>query len=126
MAAKNWTANIRNSATWLRLLFMLIFVVVFWVVEIVLAVLVVLQFGFSLFAGKPNPQLTRFGGQLARYFHDIVAYLSYRSEVRPFPFSEWPGDKGGASGTGAAKPARKTTARKSSSSAGKSGGTAAR
>ncbi|HEY7672800.1 MAG TPA: DUF4389 domain-containing protein [Gammaproteobacteria bacterium] len=83
--------NLSSGATWLRLLFMLV-VVLLWVVSrIVILAVVLLQFFHVLFTGEVNDKLKDLGEQLARYSYQIVAYLTYNTEHRPFPFDlDWP------------------------------------
>lgn len=77
--------------TWTRGLFMLLFAVVFWVAEFLLLATAVFQFGFVLFTGRCNKRLLDFGEGLSRLFYEVVAYLTFNTEEKPFPFSDWPG-----------------------------------
>jgi hypothetical protein len=44
-----------------------------------------------LFTGKPNARLLDVGLSLAQYVYQVVEYLTFNTEVRPFPFdAEWP------------------------------------
>lgn len=84
--------HIKARSTWLRLLFMLVFVVFYAVSRIVVTVVVIVQFLHVLFTGETNPRLKEFGHALAAYTYQILLYLTFNSEVRPFPFDEeWPG-----------------------------------
>jgi uncharacterized protein DUF4389 len=84
--------HLKSRSTWLRLLFMLVMVVFYAVSRIVVTVVVVVQFLHVLFTGEPNPRLKEFGQSLAAYTFQILIYLTFNSEVRPFPFdAEWPG-----------------------------------
>ena len=50
-----------------------------------------LQFLHVLFTGQSNPRLKDFGLSLARYAYQVLEYLTFNTEVRPFPFdTEWP------------------------------------
>jgi hypothetical protein len=51
---------------------------------------VAFQFLSSLFTGQPNDLLTRFGGNLARYLQQIIVYMTFATEEKPFPFMPWP------------------------------------
>ncbi len=82
--------NITRCGIWLRLLFMIILSMAYGVAEAVTFAVVVFQFVASLFTGKPNDQLARFGRNLARYFQQIIAYLTFATEEKPFPFTPWP------------------------------------
>jgi hypothetical protein len=61
------------------------------VARLVVGVVVLLQFLHVLFTGETNPRLKDLGLSLARYVYQVVEYLTFNTEVRPFPFDEeWP------------------------------------
>ena len=83
--------HVKSRSTWLRLVFMIIMWVLYELTRVVTAVVVILQFLHVLFTGETNPRLKHFGGSLAAYTHEMVSYLTFNTEVRPFPFdAEWP------------------------------------
>jgi hypothetical protein len=100
---KEITQNIRARDTWVRGLFMLLFVVLYEVAEWVLFVLALLQFLWTLFTRRPNQRLVEFGEGLGRYAYQIVRFLTFNTEDKPFPFADWPG-AAPASPTPPAKP----------------------
>ncbi len=78
-----------------RVLHMLVFAVVFWVLCWAVAITAIVQLGFRVFAAAPSPELQRFGSGLARYAGQVIAYLSFARDTLPFPFSDWPADSTG-------------------------------
>lgn len=88
--------NIKSRSTWLRLLFMILFVVLWSISRIVVLAVVVLQFFWVLITGAANERLLAFGAGLATYSYQIIAYLTYNTETQPFPFSDWPTGPPGA------------------------------
>ncbi len=83
--------NIKSRSTWLRLLFMIIIAIIYGLSRLVLGAVVLLQFLWVLFTGATNARLTGFGQSLATYTYQIVRYLTFNTESRPFPFDEdWP------------------------------------
>ena len=78
--------NIKSRSTWLRLLFMVIFYVIATVTSAVLSVVVVLGFFWVLFTAEKNSQLQQAGQEIAAYLYEIVRYLTFNTEDRPFPF----------------------------------------
>jgi hypothetical protein len=86
----NLKENIRSRATWLRALFMLLYILIFHLAEVVLSAVVVLQLLVAIFTGRPNARLLRFGQSLGTYIYQIVRFLTYNSEDQPFPFGDWP------------------------------------
>jgi hypothetical protein len=82
--------NLKEPSHWLRILFMLGFAVVLYVVGMVVLVLTLAQILFSLLTGKDNPNLRSLGSSLSRYIFEILMFLTYNSEIRPFPFTPFP------------------------------------
>jgi hypothetical protein len=83
--------HIKSRTTWLRLVFMIIFVFLYGVSRIVVGVVVVLQFFWVLFTGETNERLKTLGQSLATYTYQVVRYLTYNTDSRPFPFDDdWP------------------------------------
>jgi hypothetical protein len=86
----NLKQRLTASATWLRGLFILVFAVIFSISEILLAAVVVFQFLATLFAGETNARLRAFGLSLAAFVYQIVTFMTFNSDERPFPFGPWP------------------------------------
>lgn len=89
------TEDIKRELTvvdkWVRLLFIVLYVVLWRLAELVLAVTVLLQFLWTLFGGSPNPSLRDFGQRLGTWLREIVEYVTYASDERPWPFGrDWP------------------------------------
>jgi Domain of unknown function (DUF4389) len=82
--------NVTQRSIWLRLVFMIVLSVAFSVAEFVTVAVVAFQFLSSLFTGRPSDRLTHFGGNLAHYLRQIVVYMTFGTEEKPFPFMPWP------------------------------------
>jgi hypothetical protein len=83
-------AHVKSRGTWLRGVFMVLFVVIFNITEFVLMMTALFQFLATLFTGAPNKRATRFGAKLAEFIREIGRYLTFASDKRPFPFADWP------------------------------------
>ncbi len=86
--AADWV--VANRSHWVRGLLMLAFFLVLGVVKILVGLMALFQLGALLITGEPNEPVRGFGRGLARYTHDLVAYLTCASDRPPFPFREWP------------------------------------
>lgn len=84
------TEHLKSRNTWLRLVFMLVFAVIFYISEFVMFAVAALQFLWKLFTGEVNERLTAFGANLAEFMRRIVLFLTFNSDEMPFPFSDWP------------------------------------
>lgn len=93
MEEKTFVQNLLSGPTWLRGLFMALFVLIYGVAEILLTAVVLLQFLFVLVTGERNERLTVFGKSLSLFVYQIILYWTYNSEDKPFPFSGWPVDE---------------------------------
>jgi hypothetical protein len=83
--------HLKSRSTWLRLFFMIVVGILYAVSRLIVTVVVVVQFFHVLFTGETNPRLLELGRSLATYTYQIVDYLTFNTEVRPFPFdAEWP------------------------------------
>lgn len=85
--------NVKMRSTWIRLLFMLMFSFLYGISRLVTAAVVVIQFLHVLFTGETNDQLKSLGHSLAIYSYEVVDYLSFNTETRPFPLdAAWPNE----------------------------------
>lgn len=87
---KTFVQNLLSGPTWLRVLFMALFVLIYGVAEVLLTALVLLQVVFVLVTGEKNQRLTAFGKSLSLFVYQIILYWTYNSEEKPFPFGSWP------------------------------------
>ncbi len=82
--------NAKNVDTWLRGLFIIIFGAIFYVLYFVIWVLVVFQFITKVVTGSLNDNLGQLSESLTSFAFQILLYITFQSEERPFPFSPWP------------------------------------
>jgi hypothetical protein len=86
--------NIKSRSTWLRLFSMCVMVLLYGVSRVVVAAVVLIQAFMLLFKGKTNQPLMELGQSLATYTYQIVRYLTFNTEERPYPFDqEWPRER---------------------------------
>ncbi|MEE9141429.1 MAG: DUF4389 domain-containing protein [Gammaproteobacteria bacterium] len=81
--------RVQSSGTWLRLLYMFLFAVIGSVVVMAVGVIALFQFVHAILTGHPNDNLVSFSRDLGVYCLDIIRYLTYQSDDRPFPFAPW-------------------------------------
>ena len=102
--------NVKNTEVWLRGLFIVIFAAILYFAFILVWLLVVFQFVSKLLTGELNRQLADFSTGLLRYISQILGYITFQSDERPFPFSPWPAEDKAAITT---KPATRRRTRRS-------------
>jgi len=81
--------NLTQMATWKRIFFMLIFAAIGSLVRMTLWFVILLQVASTLLTGKANPNILSFCRSLSVYTYHILLFLTFNTETRPFPFSEW-------------------------------------
>ena len=86
----NIKENAKNVDVWTRGLFIVIFAVIFYFLYALIWLLVIFQFIMKLVTNELNQQLFNFSDSLIKYVSQILLYITFKSEERPFPFSPWP------------------------------------
>ncbi len=83
--------NLKSRATWLRLAFMLISVMLLGVTSMVGSLIVVLGFFWVLINGEANRQMQQVGQSIAAYIYELIRYLTFNTDEKPFPMGgKWP------------------------------------
>lgn len=86
----SWQENVLSANHWLRLVFMVLFVCILCVSYYVMTLAVVSQFIWTLVTGQSHEQLRTFGNNLSQYVYQILRFITYNTENKPFPFADWP------------------------------------
>lgn len=87
---------------WKRLLAMIAFGAVGYVLLPLLLLLAVTQFGFHLWGSQRNPRVAQLADAIKALLGSILDFLLYRTDLLPYPFSSlpaesvWPGNPSGA------------------------------
>ena len=83
--------NLKSRKTWLRALFMCIYGLFVSLAGMVGTVIVILGFLWVLFTGEINRELRQIGQAIADYMYEIIRYLTFNTDDKPFPFGgAWP------------------------------------
>lgn len=69
---------------------MVLFLIVYRIVDIVVMLLALCQWLYTLITGDANESLSRFARGLGMYVKQMIDYISYNAEQKPYPFSDWP------------------------------------
>ena len=86
----SWKDRLLSVDHWLRFAFMVLFLLILGVVSYLIVALVVLQFFWALIAGEGNDKLRDFGSSVARFILQVLRFLTYNTDDKPFPFADWP------------------------------------
>ena len=82
--------GLQRESILLRILWMVIFIIVWQLAEILLGAVVLLQLGYRLFYGAPNAGLLSFGDSLSQYLAQIGRFGTFNCDEKPWPFADWP------------------------------------
>lgn len=81
--------NLTQLSTWKRIFFMLVFAAIGGLVRMLLWAVIILQVASTLLTGKANVNILNFGSSLSTYTYHILLFLTFNTEIMPFPFSDW-------------------------------------
>ncbi|MBL6985902.1 MAG: DUF4389 domain-containing protein [Methylobacter sp.] len=81
--------NLKQLSSWKRIFFMLIFAAIVSLVRMLLWAVIILQVASTLLTGKANVNILNFGRSLSIYTYHILLFMTFNTETRPFPFSDW-------------------------------------
>lgn len=82
--------NLKSESRWLRLVFMLLFVVAGYFAAIIALMTGIVQAIHGFVTGEPNARLLSLSDSINQYLFQILQYITYNSESKPYPFSDWP------------------------------------
>ncbi|MEZ5536615.1 MAG: DUF4389 domain-containing protein [Thiolinea sp.] len=86
----NATMNqLRQRSKWMRILYMILFLIAYGITEFILTGIVIVQIILNLLTGDINPRLRGFSNDLSRYIYDILRFLTFNTEEKPFPLADW-------------------------------------
>ena len=86
----NYKENIKEHSTWMRGFYIVLFSIIYSVTELVIFLVVLFQFLFVLLTRNTNDKLLTLGLNLSTYVYQILAYMTFNSNERPYPFSDFP------------------------------------
>ena len=83
--------NLKSTNTWMRGLYMLLYLIFSRIAEMVLGVIILFQFLLKLFTGETNDRLLKLGQGISTYVYQCLQYLTFNTERRPYPLDlAWP------------------------------------
>lgn len=85
--------NLKSESRWLRLLFMVLFYMLAHIVGLLILLIAIIQVVHGFIKSEPNSRLLDFTVGLNQYFYQIIQFVTYNSDTKPYPFSDWPREK---------------------------------
>ncbi len=82
--------NGREKPGLARALFILLYLIIIRLISMVLFVIAITQYIYSWLTGEPNDKIMYFTESLAEYSKQLVSYVGFNTDERPWPVGEWP------------------------------------
>ena len=91
---KEVKTNEQPKAGWERVLYTILYLIIGRFISMVLFVIVICQFIYSWVIDEPNEKLLYFTSGLAEYSKQLISYVGFNSEEKPWPVGDWPNIEG--------------------------------
>jgi hypothetical protein len=90
VAAPSGKEGLSRMKILLRLLYSILFLLVFEVLRLIVQVTVLGQYVYLLIMGVPSLPLKKFGARVSDYAYRVLRYLTLNENEKPYPFSKFP------------------------------------
>ncbi len=74
----------------IRLLYTIVFLIVFEIVKIIIQVSVIFQYGCLLISKTWNTPIRNFSNKVSVYAYRVLRYVTLNENEKPFPFNNFP------------------------------------
>lgn len=86
----DFVENILSARQWLRILLMVGFGILSWLLRFGQVAIALIQILFALITGRDNNNMRKAGTMLSLYQAHIWLYMSYSTDIKPYPFTDLP------------------------------------
>ena len=73
-----------------RALYILLYLVIGRFISMVLFVITITQYIYIWLTGEPNDKILHFTEDLAEYTKQLVSYVGFNTDEKPWPVGDWP------------------------------------
>ena len=73
-----------------RALYTILYLIIGRFISMVLFVIAITQYIYSWLTGEPNEKILHFTEDLAQYTKQLVSYVGFNTEEKPWPVGDWP------------------------------------
>ena len=73
-----------------RALYIILYLIIIRLISMVLFVIAITQYIYSWLTGEPNDKIMYFTEGLGEYSKQLVSYVGFNTDEKPWPFGEWP------------------------------------
>jgi len=82
--------NEREKPGIARALYILLYLIIGRFISMVLFVIAITQYIYTWLTGEPNEKILQFTDGLSEYAKQLVSYVGFNSDEKPWPFGDWP------------------------------------
>ena len=82
--------NEREKPGIARALYILLYLIIVRFISMVLFVIAITQYIYSWLTGAPNEKILHFTEDLAEYTKQLVSYVGFNTDEKPWPVGDWP------------------------------------
>jgi hypothetical protein len=82
--------NEREKPGIARALYILLYLIIGRFISVILFVVAITQYIYTWLAGEPNEKILEFTDGLSEYAKQLVSYVGFNSDEKPWPFGDWP------------------------------------
>lgn len=94
MTWKKLLDKLLNVTKWTRIFWLIVFLLMKWVLNLVINVVMLVQALIWFWTGETLDKLVVFSGTLNKYLLQIVEFLTFKSEILPWPIGDLPEQEG--------------------------------
>ena len=87
---EEFETNEREKPGLSRALYTILFLIIIRLISMVLFVIAITQYIYSWLTGEPNDKILYFTEGLAEYSKELVSYVGFNTDEKPWPVGEWP------------------------------------
>ena len=84
------TENIKEPSIWVNFFLKVVYLIFLNFIVPFLGFITLLQLLFSIGSKKPNENLVSFSKKISSYIYQIINFITYSSDQRPWPFNSFP------------------------------------
>ncbi len=82
--------NEREKPGIARALYILLYLIIGRFISVILFVVAITQYIYTWLTGEPNEKILEFTDGLSEYAKQLVSYVGFNSDEKPWPFGDWP------------------------------------
>lgn len=73
-----------------RILYTILYLIIGRFISMILFVIAITQFIYSWVIGEPNAKILSFTDAMSEYGKQLILYVGFNSDERPWPVGDWP------------------------------------